>query len=218
MKLLSNDTALMNVILLTFLIITLVFIWVNKNCLNRYSRKKIRISNDLDIIFQQFCETEGLDKPLIVYSDSFWFRPLTNTIGVKNLKTNALVDALAFLHELYHFKDRNRVLKVQTVVSVYTYLLSTLLKVVTLYSIWFGTSYPVLRLLVTIDMIMLLVCLIFTLIIESYASNEAISFLKNNNYIDQTNLVGRISFHALLSYFFQFIIYLILSMLLFHML
>lgn len=218
MKLLSNDTALMNVILLTFLIITLVFIWVNKNCLNRYSRKKIRISNDLDIIFQQFCETEGLDKPLIVYSDSFWFRPLTNTIGVKNLKTNALVDALAFLHELYHFKDRNRVLKVQTVVSVYTYLLSTLLKVVTLYSIWFGTSYPVLRLLVTIDMIMLLVCLIFTLIIESYASNGAISFLKNNNYIDQTNLVRRISFHALLSYFFQFIIYLILSMLLFYML
>ncbi|WP_227986753.1 hypothetical protein, partial [Streptococcus ruminantium] len=191
MKLLSNDAALMNVILLTFLIITLVFIWVNKNCLNRYSRKKIRISNDLDIIFQQFCETEGLDKPLIVYSDSFWFRPLTNTIGVKNLKTNALVDALAFLHELYHFKDRNRVLKVQTVVSVYTYLLSTLLKVVTLYSIWFGTSYPILRLLVTIDMIMLLVCLIFTLIIESYASNGAISFLKNNNYIDQTNLVGR---------------------------
>lgn len=40
MKLLSNDAALMNVILLTFLIITLVFIWVNKNCLNRYSRKK----------------------------------------------------------------------------------------------------------------------------------------------------------------------------------
>ncbi|NQI71922.1 hypothetical protein HO483_01690 [Streptococcus suis] len=217
MKLPNENAISMVVILLIMLVITSILGMTNKFILSKYTHKKIRIRNDLHKIFQEFCEREDVDEPKIVESNSFWYRPIIHTVGVKNFESSYLIDAFAFVHELYHSKDRNRLLKIQSIVSIYTYLISVLLKIIALYSIWFGKKYFMFKPILIIDVIILLTCLLLTLIIESYASNEAISFLKENKYIQKKQLVESIAFYAKLSYCYQFIAYILLSIILFYL-
>ena len=184
MKIPNEKAISMVVMLLILLVITSILSMTNKFILRKYTHKKIRIRNDLHKIFQQFCEREEVDEPKIVESNSFWYRPITHTVGVKNLESSFLLDAFAFVHELYHSKDRNRLLKIQSIVSIYTYLTSVLLKIIALYSIWFGKD---------------------------------ISFLKENKYLQENQLVESIAFYAKLSYCYQFITYILLSLILFYL-
>lgn len=217
MKIPNEKAISMVVMLLILLVITSILSMTNKFILRKYTHKKIRIRNDLHKIFQQFCEREEVDEPKIVESNSFWYRPITHTVGVKNLESSFLLDAFAFVHELYHSKDRNRLLKIQSIVSIYTYLTSVLLKIIALYSIWFGKNISFLKPMLVIDVIILLACLFLTLLIESYASKEAISFLKENKYLQENQLVESIAFYAKLSYCYQFITYILLSLILFYL-
>jgi len=202
MKIPNEKAISMVVMLLILLVITSILSMTNKFILRKYTHKKIRIRND---------------EPKIVESNSFWYRPITHTVGVKNLESSFLLDAFAFVHELYHSKDRNRLLKIQSIVSIYTYLTSVLLKIIALYSIWFGKNISFLKPMLVIDVIILLACLFLTLLIESYASKEAVSFLKENKYLQENQLVESIAFYAKLSYCYQFITYILLSLILFYL-
>ena len=207
--------------LVTFLLIlaTIILLSVfNKIILGKYNKKYIEAKYDLNTILQQFCKVERVGSPLIVSSKLFWYRPISNTIGVKNLNSNNLADVLAFSHELYHYKDRNRVVKIQGIVSFYTYLLSPFLKFVSLYSIWFDKVYSFLRPLLMIDVGILLICLIFSLLIESYATRNAVLFLETIGCIKSNKVVRGITSHALLTYFFQFAIYIVLSFIVYYLL
>lgn len=217
MKLQSEKEISMVVILLIAFTILSILSVTNKIILNRHIRKELRISDDLHTIFQQFCEREVVDPPKIVESKAYWYRPIAHTVGVKNLESDHLVDAFAFLHELYHSKDRNRLLKLQSFTSLYFNLISVSLKLLATYSLLFQKYTPFLKWLLLIDSAMLLVCIPITLSIETYASKGALSFLEEKQYIEQNRLVKCLSLQAILSHVFQFIIYSILSMILFYL-
>ncbi|CYV31132.1 Uncharacterised protein [Streptococcus suis] len=217
MKLHSEKEILMVVILLILFFIISILSVTNKIILNRHIRKELRIRDGLHTIFLQFCEIEAVDTPKIIASKTFWYRPMSHTIGVKNIESNYLVDAFAFLHELYHSKDRNRLLKLQSFTSLYFNLISVFLKLLASYSLLFQKYIPFLKSLLLIDSVMLLVCIPITLSIETYASKGALSFLEEKQYIEQNRLVKCLSLQAILSHVFQFIIYSILSMILFYL-
>lgn len=207
---------MLSLLLLLFVIVGLLYL-LNKWMIVRYKNQKITIGHDLNIVFQVFGERENADEVQLVISKTFWYRPLTNTIGVTNLKSKMLLDALAFLHDLYHHKDRNRVIKIQTLVSLYTYVVSSILKFIALFYIWSGKTSIILSNILILDMLMLFVCLLLTLVIESYASREAVLFLEKNQYVKNNQFIKRVSNRALFSYFFQFVLYIIISALLFYM-
>ncbi|HFI0300742.1 TPA: hypothetical protein ACGO1E_001891 [Streptococcus suis] len=137
MKLQSEKEISMVVILLIAFTILSILSVTNKLILNRHIHKELRIRSGLHTIFQQFCEREVVDPPKIVESKAFWYRPIAHTVGVKNIESNYLVDAFAFLHELYHSKDRNRLLKLQSFISLYFNLISVSLKLLASYSLLF---------------------------------------------------------------------------------
>lgn len=211
-----NEKAISMVVILIIMLVIVSILNMTYN-ISRYTHKKIRIRNDLHKIFQEFCEMEDVEVPKIVESKSFWYRSMSHTIGVKNLESSYLIDAFAFLHELYHSKDRKRLLKIQSFVSIYSYLISVLLKLLALYSMWFEKYISFLKPILMIDVVILLICMILTVFVESYASKGALAFLEKNKYIEKNRIVKFISFLAILSYIFQSIIFVILSMMLFYL-
>ena len=213
----ENAIKVIIILLVILMVITLLTI-VNKRILYKYISKESIISNDLHVVFKQFCIQENSEIPLIVYSKSFWYRPLTNTLGVKNLNSNYLVDAFAFLHELYHLKDRKRLLRIQPVVSIYSYVVSSLMKLLALYSIWFEKNVSFLESSLLIDIGLLLICFFLTVLVETYASKGALYFLEENQYIEETEFVESISFHSTMTYCFQYAAYITLSIILFFLL
>lgn len=215
----TDNKIFFTLVKLLFILTTIVLLSVfNKILLCKYTKKNIETKYKLSTILQQFCKVEGLGSPLIVPSRLFWYRPISNTIGVSNLNSNNLVDVLAFSHELYHYKDRNRVVRIQGIVSIYTYLLSPILKFVSLYSIWFNKVYLFLRPLLMIDVGFLFVCLVLSILIEFYATRNAVLFLEAIQCIKRDKVVKRITSYSLLTYFFQFAIYIVLSYIVYYLL
>ena len=207
---------------LLFLLILLVLLCIlhlmNRLALWRVHQQEVIVEADLHQVLEYFCMEEGVHAPRIVPSNAFWYRPISNTIGVKNLDSRNVADSLAFAHELFHFQDRRRVLNIQVAVSLYTYLVSTGLKLFALVGIWLGTPYSGFRLLLLVDVFMLILYMILTFIIERHASKKAVSFLDRHQLLPNKNIAIHLSNRALFSYLLQFLIYAIISFMLFMML
>ena len=69
-----------------------------------------------------------------------------------------------------------------------------------------------------IDAGILLVCLVLSILIEFYATRNAVLFLEAIQCIKRDKVVKRITSHALLTYFFQFAIYIVLSFIVYYLL
>ncbi len=218
MALTSEITIPVLLFLLILLALLCILYLMNRLALWRAHQQEVIVEADLHQVLEYFCMEEGVHAPRIVPSNAFWYRPISNTIGVKNLDSRNVVDLLAFAHELFHFQDRRRVLNIQVAVSLYTYLVSTGLKLFALVGIWLGTPYSGFRLLLLVDVFMLILCMILTFIIERYASKKAVSFLDRHQLLPNKNIAIHLSNRALFSYLLQFLIYAIISFMLFMML
>ena len=119
MALTSEITIPVLLFLLILLALLCILYLMNRLALWRAHQQEVIVEADLHQVLEYFCMEEGVHAPRIVPSNAFWYRPISNTIGVKNLDSRNVVDSLAFAHELLHFQDSRRVLKKQVAVSLY---------------------------------------------------------------------------------------------------